>query len=88
MQERLLPEKWYTVEEAAKWLGVSVSTIRRLCYKGTLVSRHLGRRLYVAGYSMRADAEPVEPVKRVEQVKASAPYKLLGHELPQNRVKK
>jgi len=68
MANEIGAHRWYGVAESAELLGVSISTIRRLAKRGELVSKHFGRRLFIAGYSLRADAEPIERVKPVETV--------------------
>ena len=81
----IVKSRWYRVQDVIAILGVSDSTVRRLCKRGVLDCRHIGRGLFVAGYSLRADPqesqpEPV-PLQAEEPQRKRRP---LGHELRRN----
>lgn len=52
--------QWIDPMSAAKILGVSRSSVYRLCYEGKLVSRHIRRRLQVRVDSLLAYAREAE----------------------------
>ena len=51
---QLLEERFYRVEEVARWLQVSPRTVHNAVIAGTLPSRHIGRLVRIPLSGLRA----------------------------------
>lgn len=62
--QRIERKPWISTGEAARKLGVSIDTVKRLIETGRLVARRPGMRYQVSAASVHERAQPIVVVRR------------------------